>query len=319
MPNTQSSDESKQPESYETLKERNRVLEEQLSAQEDMLSRTTNYLDELQEQLRQSNEKLEDYNQNLEEKVNARTRELEQKNTELEKENREKTAYQNRLEKANTELNNLMYRASHDLRAPLTNAMGLVELINQEIQDNQGTVEYLRTTLNDMLTIVDSLHHIIYYQNLNEAPAIIDCEESLKAAFKDAQKATRIDQGSLEIQVSHDKNLQVLPESFRVLFFQIFKNSLQFAQEGTSPPIGVHVLEHETYWYITVDDNSQGMNEKIANDIFDMFTKGSVDSGKGLGLFQAKTLAEKMGGTIALTRNTPSGTTFAISLPKSQA
>lgn len=316
MTDTQSSNQSNQPETYEGLKERNRVLEEQLSAQEDMLARTTHYLEELQEQLQQSNEKLEDYNQNLEEKVNARTRELEQKNTQLQKENQEKTAYQNRLEKANTELNNLMYRASHDLRGPLTNAMGLIELIGQEIQENQSTVEYLRATLNEMLTIVDALHHIIYYQNLKETPQIVYCEEQLKGIFKEAQKATGIDKGSLKIQVDHDKSIQVLPESFRILFFQLFKNNLQFAHEGTIPYISAHVSERETDWYITIEDNGKGMDEKIANDIFDMFTRGKVDSGKGLGLFQAKTLAEKMGGNIALTGNTSSGTTFAVILPK---
>ena len=303
-------------ESYEALKKRNQVLEEQLSAQEDMLSRTTAYLEELQQKLKESNEQLEAYNETLEAKVKARTEELEEKNVALAEENRSKATYQSRLEKANYELNTLMYRASHDLRGPLTNALGLIELIGQEVNENNDTIAYLKDTLNEMVSIVDSIHNIIYYQNLAENNQYLEVKPVLTQIFSKAEGETGIAEGELEIIHHGIREIATLPDSFQMIFFQLFKNGLKYANDSGTPYLRVEISEQEQSWQFHVADNGPGMDSQIESSIFDMFTRGQGKTGKGLGLFQAKTLIEKTGGTINLQKNTAEGTTFAVTIPK---
>lgn len=304
-------------ESYEALKERARVLEEQLSAQEDMISRTTNYLEELQEQLKASNEQLAAYNEKLEEKVQERTKELDAKNKALTAEINAKKAYQHQLEQANKELNTLMYRASHDLRGPLTNAQGILELMIQtgEFKDS---IPYLQETLDNMLRKVDTVHSIVYYQSLEEEPATIYLPETLEHVFEKAKTYNKNINAELSYDDSTLNHIHVQPQAFRLVILQLFINSLEFRDEGENQvEVNTSLKNQKEEWILKVGDNGPGMNEKISSELFEMFSRGEERKASiGLGLYQAKILMNKIGGTISLISSNANGTVFELKVPK---
>ncbi len=306
---------SQPEESYEALKERNKVLEEQLSAQEDMLNRTTNYLEELQQQLETSNEQLAFYSEKLEEKVKARTRALEDKNKALLAENEAKKTYQERLEKANEELNVLMYRASHDLRSPITNAIGLLQLLSPTEDDNRVT-EYLSTTLNTMIDTVDSLHNVVYYQNQQELPVFVPIPDKLYEIFKEAKRNTGLTNAELNVASHEIEYIYVSHDLLYMTLYQLMKNSLRHSHNSQSLNISIRLTADSSAWYFEVVDNGPGIDSEIAQSIFNMFSGSQKGAGTGLGLYQCRLLLDKIGGSIELASNSEEGTAFAFSVPK---
>ncbi|PSR05924.1 MAG: hypothetical protein BRD49_03150 [Bacteroidetes bacterium SW_10_40_5] len=306
-----------QEQTLDSLKQRNKVLEEELKAQEDMLSRTTNYLEVLQEKLRASNEQLETYNHTLEEKVVARTNELEEKNIHLVKENKEKEAYQHQLEKANKELNDFMYRTSHDLRGPLTNTLGLLELMENNPQESPEYLPYVKNVVNQMFQMVDFIHYVIYSKSLKETPTYIAPAKILESAFDKAKTETDLDNAKLYLETSQVTSLYTLPKAFEMVFQELFKNSIKFTPTVRTAQITVKAeLESKTVHFL-VADNGTGIENEIEGHIYDMFVKGNNNKGKGLGLYLVKAMVEKIEGAISLINNTKNGTTFSIALPQS--
>jgi len=306
-----------QEQTLDSLRQRNKVLEEELKAQEDMLSRTTNYLEVLQEKLRASNEQLETYNHTLEEKVVARTNELEEKNIHLVKENKEKEAYQHQLEKANKELNDFMYRTSHDLRGPLTNTLGLLELMENNPQESPEYLPYVKNVVNQMFQMVDFIHNVIYSKSLKETPTYIAPAKILESAFDKAKTETDLDNAKLYVETSQVTSLYTLPKAFEMVFQELFKNSIKFTPTVRTAQITVKAeLESKTVHFL-VADNGAGIENEIEGHIYDMFVKGNNNKGEGLGLYLVKAMVEKIEGAISLINNTENGTTFSIALPQS--
>ena len=98
------------------------------------LSATERERTDTQEQLRL-------LNTSLEEKVKDRTEELEAENTARKKTEEQLQKSNKELRKTNTELDNFVYRVSHDLRAPIASMMGLIKLIRMD--DDTEKEQYL--------------------------------------------------------------------------------------------------------------------------------------------------------------------------------
>jgi len=302
--------------SYAELEEQNRVLSEQLEAQEEMLRRTTDYVEELQEKLQASKNEVASYSKNLEMKVQARTQQLEEANQSLEKEIKYKQEYAIKLEKANNELNTLMYRASHDLRGPLTNALGLVDLLEETPAETDTYLLGLRKSLDQLFSIVDFLHNVIYYKNLEEAPAILNPHSVLYAAFSGLKTSLGADKARLELEVAAANPCYLLPKAFETLFTELFRNSLQFTPSGRDAHIKVIARHEDEQCIFYVTDNGMGIDNRLKEQLFGMFVRGESNAGNGLGLYLTKSLAEKMHGSITLTDTSGAGSTFKIALPE---
>ncbi|NQX92999.1 MAG: ATP-binding protein, partial [Flavobacteriales bacterium] len=67
---------------------------------------------------------------------------------------------------------------------------------------------------------------------------------------------------------------------------------------------------------VEIEDNGQGISEKVKDNIFDMFVKGTNKStGAGLGLYLVKIAVDKIRGKVQLQNNEFSGATISFELP----
>ena len=66
-----------------------------------------------------------------------------------------------------------------------------------------------------------------------------------------------------------------------------------------------------------VKDCGQGLDTHLADKVFEIFYKASEKgSGYGLGLYKARLALEKMGGSIKISQNEPTGCDVVIQIPK---
>ena len=225
------------------------------------------------------------------------------------------------LEKSNDELMQFAYRASHDLKGPLTTAKGLAEFIAEDIEE--GDLEDATENAEKILHLMGKLENtVLSFLSL----ARTDVSGSPDAFFDLGQIVDDVSIGlshqiaETGIRVETDLQINMLfSQSIRVA--QILENLISNAIKYHIPGDGdkfVRIRSRRTAdggTQIFVQDNGCGIPPKIADRVFDLFSRFHEGSdGTGLGLAIVKKHVEALNGRISL-RCSQGVTSFCLTLP----
>ncbi len=253
------------------------------------------------EELAESNEEIRSINQQLEERVNLRTSDL---------------------KKSNEELDNFVYRVSHDIRAPLSSLLGLMSLIEDETDPDQLKM-YLKMATTSINKLDDFVKDILNYsrnsrmqitQEEVDFPELLDnVLEELK--YMDNAHRLRI------IRELHIENPYYSdPRRLHIIFRNLFSNAIKYQNmREPCPFVKVTITTGEQEVMLVVEDNGVGIPSPQIDKVFNMFYRGSeLSNGSGIGLYIVKETIEKLGGRIQLQSQPGEGTQFTIVLPQTQ-
>jgi signal transduction histidine kinase len=99
----------------------------------------------------------------------------------------------------------------------------------------------------------------------------------------------------------------------------LLKNAIRYSvlERKEKPFVKVAIQSNSEKATIQVIDNGEGIDAKYHEKIFEMFFRGSPNAreGSGLGLFIAKEIAEKLGGSIQVSSQKDIGSTFTVEIP----
>lgn len=218
----------------------------------------------------------------------------------------------------NTELDNFVYKVSHDLRAPLSSILGLVNLANMPgNDDNPGTymsligkkVEQLDHFISDVLS---------HSKNLKQDVTIeaVDLKQIIAGTFTDLAYLKTSEVVATEIDVQGEvfySDRWRLAEIFR----NLISNAIKYRRMDIDRPlvkVTVRISDEEAD--ISFSDNGIGIEPDKLLNIFEMFYRASTQSdGSGLGLYIVKNAVEKLGGQIDVFSRPMQGTEFKIIIP----
>jgi two-component system sensor histidine kinase RegB len=114
-----------------------------------------------------------------------------------------------------------------------------------------------------------------------------------------------------------DMAIRVPFRTWKRIIRGLIKNALEASDKNGS--VLVTCRKDERYLYFEVRDQGTGMDEEtLQRAIEPFFTTKEPGKGLGLGLFLAKSAAERLGGTLTLTSTPGKGTTAVISFSLSQ-
>jgi len=254
-------------------------------------------------------------NAELEQRVADRTRELTQLNAAL----LQTTAL---LEKRNQELDQFVYVASHDLKAPLRAIANLSSWLEEDLgsdlpAENQEQMQLLRGRVNRMEALINGL---LEYSRVGrkEFPeeAVDVCQLLNEVIDSLAPPAT------FNCEVVCD-----LPPvtTKRVLLHQIFANLISNAiKHCDREDCHVRIICEETAngYHFAVSDNGPGIAPEYHEKIFRVFqtlkARDRLES-TGIGLSIVKKILDAEGGRVELESTLGEGTTFHIYWPRSAA
>lgn len=215
---------------------------------------------------------------------------------------REVERQQKELQKSNQLLHNFAYMVSHDLRAPLNNMRGMLDLFLAEMQcelsaNQEQCQTYLLDAIDRMNARVAGLLALsrVQSQDLQVSPncakemvqdVLADLDSSIQAA------KAEVVLGELPT-VCCDRGLveQVLQN--------LLENSLRYA---ASPSLQIHITggSQEGRVWLRLEDNGPGIPQSDRERIFDMFERAAGDAqGSGLGLGICALIMRKHGGRIS--------------------
>jgi signal transduction histidine kinase len=262
-------------------------------------------------------------NQQLEEKNKALVageEELYAANEELTSQQEELKQTVEELASRNFELDQLVYKTSHDIRSPLTSILGLANVMRAEKDTSQWPL-YLSLIENRVQTLDRFVQSMISYAKANRGELdiqLIDFTSIVAQTKHDLAYMKGFD--SLDIRlVNTGEQVEFYGDVFRIqiLFNNIISNAIKY-QNTYAENHYLQIAIHQTLQYveITFTDNGIGIKEGHQARIFDMFYRATESTdGSGLGLYIVKQTVERMKGKISLKSQYGQMTQFAVRIP----
>ncbi|MEQ9167107.1 MAG: HAMP domain-containing sensor histidine kinase [Fulvivirga sp.] len=218
-----------------------------------------------QKQLLSANENVKHINQNLESIVSERTE---------------------MLEKTYKELDLVLYRASHDLRAPLCSITGLSQLIALNTDDVQLTDLILKTNnqMDKLLKKLSTISEIHQPGTFSE----VQLDDLIFEVTRRFDTMIRQNNINLAVDCADDLAIVSIPYLLEVTLHNLLENALFFTsiKEDQLREVSIKVRKVNSQLLIEVYDNGIGIDKSTVNQLFEMFYIGTEFSkGNGLGLY----------------------------------
>jgi signal transduction histidine kinase len=265
-------------------------------------------------------EELRKINLALERKITDRTSELWETNRLLRKEIEDKRLAEEELKLKNEELNNFVYRVSHDLRAPITSVEGLINIIKLELQSKSGDLRPFINLLEDRMKNLDRFIYDIlnYSRNIRTSVKIerIDFESIISDCFNELEYLDNAMKIKKSIEISN-KPFFNDKMGIREIFRNTVSNAIKYADTTKeSNIININIKINKKEANISIQDNGIGISKDVLPKIFEMFYRGSeLSKGSGIGLYLVSQSVDKMGGKIDVKSTLGKGTEFIVRLP----
>ncbi len=233
----------------------------------------------------------------------------------------ERRRVEEELKIRNAELDNFVYKVSHDLRAPLSSVLGLAYLAGLP-----GNTDNLTDYIKLMGEKASQLDHFIsdvlsHSKNLKMELKVeeVDFQKITDQAFNDLSYLKGAENVKKNIHISTDKFFSD-PWRIAEIFRNLVSNAIKYRRlDGTETVISLFVKTGDRDCLIIFKDNGIGIDRINLEKIFEMFYRASDQSeGSGLGLYIVKNAVEKLGGKLQVESELGKGTTFEIVLPNQQ-
>ncbi|MFL5731400.1 MAG: ATP-binding protein [Cytophagaceae bacterium] len=226
------------------------------------------------------------------------------------------------LLRTNNDLDNFIYTASHDLKAPMSNIEGLLtslhdsllcnkEKINDEtemiIQLMEKSILRFKNTIQDLTDISkaqkemeEDVHEIIMSQIVEDVKLSINDKILLSGAV-------------IRADFSEVNMLRFSKKNFTSIVYNLLSNAIKYADNCRSSEIDIKTSRSEEFVLLSIKDNGLGINEQNKRKMFTMFKRFHDHvEGTGIGLYIVKRIVDNAGGKIEVESKLGEGTTFNV-------
>ncbi len=284
-------------------------IRQQRAIRKELQRQVTLRTQELVEQKKQ----IELINQNLESVVQERTKTLTATIAENEKNLQA-------LQDTNLELDTFTYHASHDLKAPLSSVLGLIQIAKLETQPAltgtyltmmEQSIRKLDGLVADLLALSRNKRTELISENIDWLQETNDCLAQLQ--YMDNFSQIVINKNFQCETPFHSDSKRI-----RILLNNLISNAIKYQKLPYEPypTIDISIKTDDEKAVIEIKDNGEGIHPDFQAKIFSMFYRATNKaSGSGLGLYITKSVAEKLGGSIQLHSVWQHGTTVVVVLP----
>lgn len=232
------------------------------------------------------------------------------------------TVQTQKLLKANKELDKFVYHAAHDIRAPLTSMLGLIDLgknekdlkrINHFFELQEKTIHQLDSYVEQILSVSRVKH------NLANAE-LINFEELEKLLRNQSQFLFRANEMNINFKIEHKGDFFSNKLTLQTIINNLLSNSIKYADKDKKESFVDVVFSNSTKFKnglkAEVLDNGIGIHNQDIGKITNIFFYNKVmNKGTGYGLYIVKEAVDNLKGDIKFESELGSHTHVTIDLP----
>ena len=238
--------------------------------------------------------------------------------TEERKQEKEKEQLIRELTQNNKDLKQFSYITSHNLRAPLSNLIGLLNLIEDiPINDSElleiingfkKSTHLLNETINDLVKI------IVIKDKISIQKENVTINEVVEHVF--SQLKFQIEQSKPILKLNFDEADTIYTNKayLESILINLLTNSIKYKSETKKLKISITIKKTNNSTILKFKDNGIGIDLKRNSEhIFGLYQRfHDYPDSKGLGLYLIKSQIESLGGTIAIESEVNKGTEFTL-------
>ena len=224
---------------------------------------------------------------------------------------------------ANQAKSSFLARMSHELRTPLNVIMGYSH-IAERLSDNEQVNQHLKEiniASNHLLGLVKDVMDL---SRIETGDMQIDITKvNLREVIEESEKFLDREAKQNKVMMSLfdcKDDIYVLADSLRLkeVIMNLLSNAIKYNEKRGKVDIHCHYLANNMI-RIEVVDTGKGLDEEQMKHLFEPFSRLGAEftdvEGTGVGLVIAKTLIERMNGSLTVSSTPKKGSCFAITLP----
>jgi CheY-like chemotaxis protein/nitrogen-specific signal transduction histidine kinase len=228
-------------------------------------------------------------------------------------------------EAANRTKSVFLANMSHEIRTPLNAIIGFSQLMNRDSTFSSKQKEYNNSIIRAGEHLLSLINNILELSKVEAGHVVLNpANVDLYSLFKDLQLFFKEPAQSKHLQFIFETapglpQYVVVDESkLRQIFINLIGNAIKFTEKGSvTARVSCDLsMEGKKYLLVEIADSGPGISEHEQKSLFKHFVQTSSGikkgSGTGLGLALSRELVLLMGGNIALSSKTGTGTVFTF-------
>ncbi|CAN5425083.1 hypothetical protein BH23BAC1_BH23BAC1_35390 [soil metagenome] len=222
------------------------------------------------------------------------------------------------LSKINRDLDNFIYTASHDLKAPISNLEGLMNLLyetaHQKIEKSEIKIfDMVNISINKFKETINDLTEITKIQKqTSEDIEEINFEEKLETVKVQIQNMIRNSEAKIHTHFIIP-SVKFSSKNLQSIMYNLISNAIKYKAPGIPPEIHISTLIEDGCTVLSVKDNGLGIDPNKKDKLFIMFKRlHDHVEGTGIGLYIVKRIIENTGGKIEVESEIGNGSEFKI-------
>jgi PAS domain S-box-containing protein len=243
-------------------------------------------------------------------------------NQQLAAQNDELQTTLNELELRNLELDQFVYKVSHDLRAPLTSIMGLINLADVDKENAKTLFDYIKLIAASTQKLDRFIKSLLEYSRSNRTeiiPEKIDFTEIIQESLENLKYVNHYDRIEKLISIRDMEDFYTEPLKMSIIFNNIISNAIKYQnryEDESYLKINISLEKNTQKALIIFEDNGIGIRQDYIQKVFDMFFRATEKAdGSGLGLYIVKQAVERLKGSIDIQSEIGKYTRFVMRIP----
>jgi len=248
--------------------------------------------------------------------IDVINKQIDQKRLETLKELKKKNE---ELEVANNELDHFVYSASHDLKAPLSSILGLINIAKYEVKEDKATDYFVRieNRIERLTLFIKEVIEISRNTRTDVKTEPIELDHLVEEIIENNNYIEGMEEINFKKQIQLDSPIYTDKARIEVILNNLISNAIKYSDPNKElSEITISADKTKTEYIITIADNGIGIPKEQQEKVFDMFYRGvQGKEGSGLGLYIVKNMLVKLEGEFNLDSKEGEGTRIILKFP----
>ncbi|MBR9830953.1 PAS domain S-box protein [bacterium] len=224
------------------------------------------------------------------------------------------------LQKVNEELEEFAYMTTHDLKSPISNIRGHIEILELEMNTSSNPVigQSIHWMKDSIEKAESNIQSIIKVAQIREPASSITTDVSLNKIIKQVIEDINFEKAKISISTDRDYRISFNEKNIYSIIQNLISNSIKYKKSDTTAVINIKVFDNNEYTCVSISDNGLGINLDMNQaNLFGMFKRlHDHVEGSGIGLYLVKRMLDAAGGKIEVESKLNEGSTFTVFFKK---